>query len=297
MTRRDAFLLVALGAAWGAVYPLNAVVLRELPTPAVVTLRAGFAGAVLLPVAWRRGVLSRVRQYLRAVLVGVLLQSTFPLVLLTIGQEHVDAGLAGIVLGSQPVWAVVITSAVARYISGAELVGVLVGLGGVGLIFARDLDLDATSGFAGIALLAAAVLFAGGSVYVERVVPEVPGLAVAAAAMVVSSVALAPFALASDAEMPSWGVLVRLMVLGIGATGSALVLFYALIRRIGAVKANLGGYLAPGFAVVYGAVFLDETVTTASLVGLGLIVGGSYLAARHGASPRREATEPAGQRP
>jgi drug/metabolite transporter (DMT)-like permease len=297
VTRRDAFLLVALGAAWGAVYPLNAVVLRDLPTPAVVALRAGFAAAVLLPVAWRRGVLSRVRQHLWAVFVGVLLQSTFPLVLMTVGQEHVDSGLAGVVIASQPVWAAVITSAVAHYVSGAEVMGVLVGLGGVGLIFARDLDVGGTSGLAGGALLGAAVLFAAGSVYVERVIPEVPGLAVAAAAMVVSSVALAPFALASDAEMPGWGALVRLMVLGIGATGSALVLFYALIRRIGAVKANLGGYLAPGFAVVSGAIFLDEAVTPASLVGLGLIVGGSYLAARHGASPRCEAPEPAGQRP
>ncbi len=295
MSRRDAFLLVALGAAWGAVYPLNAVVLRELPPRAVVALRTAFAASVLLPVAWRSGVLGPVRRRPRAVLVAVLLQATFPLVLLTIGQEHVDAGVAGIVLASQPVWAAVITSAVARYISGTEVTGVLVGLGGVGLIFARDLDLGGTSGLAGSALLAAAVLFAGGSVYVERVIPEVPGLAVAAAAMVVSSVALAPFALASEAEMPSGRALVRLMVLGIGATGSALVLFYALIRRIGAVKANLGGYLAPGFAVAYGAVFLDEPITTAALAGLGLIVGGSYLAARHGVSPRREATEPAGQ--
>jgi drug/metabolite transporter (DMT)-like permease len=74
------------------------------------------------------------------------------------------------------------------------------------------------------------------------------------------------------------------------------VLFYALIRRTGAVKANLAAYLAPGFAVGFGAVFLDETVTTVALIGLFLIIGGSYLAVRHGASPRRAATEPAGQR-
>jgi drug/metabolite transporter (DMT)-like permease len=183
---------------------LNAVVLRALPPAAVVALRTLFAAAVLLPVAWRSGVVGSVRRRPRAVLLAVLLQSTFPLVLLTVGQEHVDAGLAGIVIASQPVWAAVITSAVGRYLSGAEVAGVLVGLCGVGLIFARDLDLGATSGLAGIALLGAAVLFAGGSVFVERVIPEVPGLAVATAAMVVSSVALAPFALASAPEMPCW---------------------------------------------------------------------------------------------
>lgn len=56
---------------------------------------------------------------------------------------------------------------------------------------------------------------------------------------------------------------------------------YALVHRIGAVRANLAAYLAPGFAVAYGAVFLGERVSLKALAGLVLILTGSYISIRH----------------
>jgi len=37
-------------------------------------------------------------------------------------------------------------------------------------------------------------------------------------------------------------------------------------------------YLMPGFALVYGALLLDEPITAAALAGLALILGGVALA-------------------
>jgi LPXTG-motif cell wall-anchored protein len=39
-------------------------------------------------------------------------------------------------------------------------------------------------------------------------------------------------------------------------------------------------YIAPGFAVVYGVTLRGEEVTVATVAGLVLIVGGSWLAGR-----------------
>jgi drug/metabolite transporter (DMT)-like permease len=58
------------------------------------------------------------------------------------------------------------------------------------------------------------------------------------------------------------------VVLGVVATAGALVLFYRLIVDVGAVRANLAGYLAPGFAVGFGVVLLDESVGALDLLGL-----------------------------
>jgi len=55
-----------------------------------------------------------------------------------------------------------------------------VGVRGVGLIFARELDLSATNGLAGAALVGAAVLFAAGPGFVERALPVVGGAYLAA---------------------------------------------------------------------------------------------------------------------
>lgn len=283
MGRRDAGWLILLGALWGAAYPLTTVVLRDLPASATIVGRTALSAVVLIPLAQHQGVLHAARARPLALLGAVALQATTPLVLLTAGQQHVGAGLAGILLASQAVWAAIISAAIDRTIPRNVASGVLVGLAGVVLLFLRDLDLSESSGAGGVALVGSALCFAAGAVYIERVLPEVPPLATATAAMTVSALVLAPFAVVAAPSMPDLGTVGRLLVLAVAATGGALVLFYRLIQRVGAVRANLGGYLAPGFAIVYGATLLDERISTEAIVGLALILSGSYLAGRLGA--------------
>ncbi len=284
MTRRDAVLLVFLGAVWGAVYPLTSLVLRELSPPAVVAARTALGALLLLPLAVRRGALAGVRERAGALVVAALLQATVPLVLLTTGQQHVAAGLAGILVGSQPVWATLLTVAAERTIHPRELLGILVGMLGVALLFVRDLDATGTSMWGGGLLLAAAFFYGAGSVYIHRRLPDVSPLVTATAAMTVSAAALAPFAVTAVPPLPDAATTGWLIVLGVGATGAAQVLFYALIQQVGAVRANLAAYFAPGFAVAYGAGFLHDRITAAALGGLVLITAGSLLAA----PPRQE---------
>lgn len=63
------------------------------------------------------------------------------------------------------------------------------------------------------------------------------------------------------------------------------MIFYNLVAAVGAGRASLVSYLAPGVALFYGAWLLDEPVTWAAVAGLGLILGGVALAS----SPRRAA--------
>jgi drug/metabolite transporter (DMT)-like permease len=73
------------------------------------------------------------------------------------------------------------------------------------------------------------------------------------------------------------------------------VIFFWLIGRVGPARTYLVSYIAPGFAVLYGAGLLDEAVTLATVGGLALILGGSWLAAegRLPWAPREPAQEPA----
>jgi drug/metabolite transporter (DMT)-like permease len=278
LTRRDSALLLVLGATWGAVYPLTTIALRELSPPAVVFYRAALAAVVLLPVALRAGVLRAAAARPLAVLGAALLQATIPLVLLTTGQQHVSAALAGIVLATQALWAAVLTAAASGGLRARTLAGILTGLCGVIALFAADLRLDGSTGLGGLELLAAAACYAAGSVYIERVIPEVPPVATAAAAMTVSAIALVPFAAATGLAIPGLATAVWVVVLGVVGTGAALAGFYLLIQRAGAVRANLAGYLAPAFAVLYGLTFLGEHLHPGAIAGLALILAGSYLA-------------------
>jgi drug/metabolite transporter (DMT)-like permease len=131
---RDAALLILLGAAWGAVYPLTSLALRGFSPAAVVAGRTAASAVILAPPALRAGLIRAARERPAALAAGAVLQATLPVRLLTLGQQHVASGIAGVVLASQAVRAAVLTGVLDRAGRLLELAGVAVGLGGIALL-------------------------------------------------------------------------------------------------------------------------------------------------------------------
>ncbi len=80
-------------------------------------------------------------------------------------------------------------------------------------------------------------------------------------------------------------------LLGAVGTGIAYLIFFTLNAEVGPSRTMLVTYLAPVFAIVYGAAFLDEAVTAAMVAGIVLVIGGSLLGGR---GPGRRVRPPAG---
>ena len=78
-----------------------------------------------------------------------------------------------------------------------------------------------------------------------------------------------------------WAVL----AVGVFCTGLAYVLFFSLIEKIGPARAITVTFVVPVFAVVYGMIFLHETITPWMLVCSAVIVFGTALSLRP-AAPR-----------
>ena len=79
---------------------------------------------------------------------------------------------------------------------------------------------------------------------------------------------------------PDLGAIAALVVLGVVGTALAFVIYYELIAGSAPARAALVSYLAPGVALFYGAIFLDEAITVAAVGGLVLILGGVAIASR-----------------
>jgi drug/metabolite transporter (DMT)-like permease len=172
---------------------------------------------------------------------------------------------------------------------------VLAGFGGVALLLGVDLGGEGAALLGGLAVVLAALGYAIGGFLVKHKLAGVPPIGMSAAVLLSAAVLMFPVALAGFPESaPGLGPAAAIFVLGVLGTGFAWVIFYGLIATIGPARAFIVTYIAPGFAIVYGAVFLDEAITASIVAGLALILAGSWLAVE-GRLPWRPRPPDAGQ--
>jgi drug/metabolite transporter (DMT)-like permease len=169
----------------------------------------------------------------------------------------------------------------------------MLGVVGVAVLLGVDLGGSGNELLGGLAVVLAGLGYAVGGFVVKHRLSDAPPIGVAAWVMVASTVLLTPVALATTpSSAPAFGPVASVVVLGVIGTGIAFAIFYELIARVGPARAFVVTYLAPGFAVVYGATLLDETITVATIAGLTLILAGSWLAAEGRLPGRRPVEKP-----
>ena len=101
----------------------------------------------------------------------------------------------------------------------------------------------------------------------------------AAGASLTSAVLLLPLAWWYwPAEMPGLTAWLAVIGLGAGSTALALLLFFRLIANIGAARAISVTFLIPLFGVLWGSLFLHETLNVGMLFGGGVVLLGTALA-------------------
>ena len=276
MSLRPLLALLALAATWGGSYLLIAVAL-ETTTPATITFARFLPSAVLLLFLARRH-LRVIAPLWKQVLVLAFVQQAAPMLLIALGEQRIASGLAGTLIAATPMWGALLAPVLggARP-SRATWVGLSVGLVGVGLL------LGASGGAVlGCAMvLLAALGYAVGAAWTGRRYAGVPKLGLLAGVLTASSLLLVPPVLLDPpTRMPDAQGVLAMAVLGLIGTGLAFVLFYWLIGEVGPERTTLVTYLAPVFAVLYGAVLLDESLSAASISGLVLVLLGAWLAGR-----------------
>jgi drug/metabolite transporter (DMT)-like permease len=291
VSRRSWTLFALLSSFWGASYLFIKIGLRDLSPAMIVFARTALAALVLLPVASRLGALRAVLERPGPVVVLALVQVAVPFILITVGEQHIASSLTGILVASAPIF----TALLAVWVDheershGLALAGVMIGMVGVGLLLGVDTGGGTAALIGGLMVVLAGFGYAVGGFYLKRKLSDLPPVGVGAAAMAVSALVTAPFGLATvPGSLPSAGPVAAVAALGVVGTGLAFWIFYTLISTVGPAKASLVAYVAPGFAVIYGVTMLGERFTLATLAGLLLIVGGSWLAAE-GRLPRRRA--------
>lgn len=282
MTRKAWVLFALSSVIWGIPYLFIKVAVDGGVPPAFVAWARVALGALLLtPIALRRRAFSGLAEHWVAILVYSATEIAIPFVLISAGEQRVSSSLAAILVSTMPLQLAVLAVWLhpEHRPTGWRLMGLVIGLGGVVAMLGIDVGGRPGELWGAAMVLLATVGYATAPLIISRYLSKLDPMGPVAASLLVSSLALLPFALAWPPQgWPAPSALISLAVLGVVCTVMGLIVFFQLIATAGPSRASLITYVNPVVAVIVGVLTLHEHVGVMSLVGLLLILGGSWLA-------------------
>ena len=282
MSRKSLFYFLLVGFLWGIPYLLMKVAVEEIPPSAIVAGRTLIGAAILIPVALYRKTFKGAVLGFKYVAFYALLEMIGPWILISTAQKKIDSGLAGLLISTVPIFAAIITSLRGDHTvwQFKRMFGIVVGF--IGLI--AVVGIESFSGNSHPASIAMMILAAMGYSYaiimVTTNLPLVDGIAINGLAMAITSIFWAPLAIALWPTQVSLKPALSLIALGVLCTALAFLVFFKLLVEIGPARGSLVTYLNTSVAVVLGVIVLKEPITVGLIVGLPLVLIGSYLASK-----------------
>ena len=281
--RTDYMVLFALGALWGSSFGAIKIALHGVSPLTVMSVRILLAGAALLllirvrKTPFPRGIQNWIKIGWMA-LFGTLI----PFFLVPWGQLQIDSSLAAILMAVNPLFALTLGHFFSDHESFTlrQLLAMLVGFSGILLVFGEN-AISSINGniWAQLAVIGAGFCYTISGVIVSRV-RGASADSVSASMFICSSVIVFP--LWMILEQP-WSLhfetesLLALTHLGLVSTGMAFLMRYYIILRAGAVFLSYVAFIIPMFGILFGILFLGETISVNTMGAVVLILSGVYL--------------------
>jgi len=282
-TRNDYIVLFALGALWGSSFGAIKIALHGVTPLTVMSVRILLAGAaLLLLIQVRKTPLPRGIQNWIKIGWMALFGTLIPFFLVPWGQLQIDSSLAAILMAVNPLFALTLGHFFSEHESFSlrQLLAMLVGFSGILLVFGEN-AISSINGniWAQLAVIGAGFCYTISGVIVSRV-RGASADSVSASIFICSSVIVFP--LWMILEQP-WSLhfetesLLALTYLGLVSTGMAFLMRYYIILRAGAVFLSYVAFIIPMFGILFGILFLGETISVNTMGAVVLILSGVYL--------------------
>ncbi|MEN9772928.1 MAG: hypothetical protein RJA58_1571 [Pseudomonadota bacterium] len=286
MTSADVFRLVLLSAIWGGSFMLMRIA-SPVFGPAIVAEGRLVSAAIFLFVLAK--LLKRSDQLLsrwRYLLTMGFFGSALPFILIGTAALSLSTAQLSVLNATASIWAYLIGLMLRdETFSLRRLVGFALGISGVAVMFGDAL-------FSQTEVIAIPLLCALGGAFsygiatnytrrAERVEPFVNahGSMWAASLLVIPSLWFIPAKAPATVEAVS-----AVILLGIICSGVAYLLYFRLLRDIGAPSTLTVTFLIPLFGTLWGALFLGEAIGLQTVLGMSVILLGTGLSTGFGRS-------------
>ncbi|MBC8257821.1 MAG: EamA family transporter [SAR324 cluster bacterium] len=282
-THSDYIALFALGALWGSSFGAIKIALHGVTPLTVMSVRIILAGtALFILTRVRRTKFPRGIQNWIKIAWMALFGTLIPFFLVPWGQLQIDSSLAAILMAVNPLFALILGHFFSEneHFTLRQLLAMLVGFTGILLVFGEN-ALSSINGniMAQLAVIGAGFCYTISGVIVTRV-RNLSADSVSASIFICSSVIVLPFWLII--EQP-WNLqfetnsILALIHLGLVSTGMAFLMRYYIILRAGAVFLSYVAFIIPMFGILFGILFLGETISVSTMLAVALILSGVYL--------------------
>ena len=284
MSRRAYFHFAVSGLFWGIPYLLMKVAVEDIAPAVIVCGRVLIGAAILIPIAIHQKVFMDAIRGWRFVLPYAIFEMMIPWILITNAEKKISSGLAGLLVATVPIWSTIFASMNGDKTvwHSKRLVGIAVGFAGLVGLVGYESIFGETDIISILMILVAAISYSFAVNMISMKLPDVSGIAINGMAMFITAIAYSPLMILQwpAANTVSPEAILSLAALGVFCTALAFISFFIVMKEIGPARASIGTYVNTAVAVVLGVLILSEPLTLGIIIGLPLVMIGSFLASR-----------------
>ncbi|WP_432380240.1 DMT family transporter [Duganella sp. P38] len=279
MSTANLLRLILLAAIWGGSFLFMRIAAPVLGAAVLIEYRVLFAAIFLAIVGVFLKKSLDWKQHWKHYFILGLFNSALPFLMFAFAARTLSASVLAVLNATTPLWGTLIAAVWSRtMVSGKVLLGLALGTCGVALLV--GFDHVSTKPGAGIAI--AAVLFAsfnyGIASNYARQAKAVEPFANAHGSMWASALMVLPvvpfFPAPGEHTVGIMGAVIALAVL---CSGVAYLIYFRLIQDVGPSSALTVTFLSPLFGILWGVLFLGETVGWYTFAGAAIVITGTAL--------------------
>jgi drug/metabolite transporter (DMT)-like permease len=267
---------------WGSTWMAIRFVVRDVPPLWSAGVRFTLAAVIMLLVSALRGsrVPRGVREW-RAVSVLGITMIAVPFGLIFWAEQFVASSMTAVLYSTMPLCVAALTPWMSRHsVPRSAIFGMVVGAGGIAILFWQGLSGTRSTLLGGVAILAAVVSNSFSILFAKRELRDMDPVVATGWQFVVGAVALVAGSLAMERGRESeWTphAVVALLFLALVGSAVAFGLYYWLLRHVQPYQLSTLSLVVPIIAIIEGAAVWQEPIPplmlVASLVVLGAVAG------------------------
>jgi len=273
-------ILVVLAAIWGSSFMFARISVGEFAAITQSAARSTIAALTLYAIMVMSGKAGQFWRHWKHFCVLGLISTALPFTFITITTQFSTAGFASILNAMTPIMSAGVAWVWLREnLTMTMMVGIGLSFVGVIVMITDTQSVSTDLVFLPVLFgLLSAFFYGLTGNYSRKFMTGVPSIVLATGCQVFAALFMVPPALFlwPDHAISTAGW-INATVLGLLCTGLAFILYFHLLEHIGVARTVIVTYLIPVFGMLWGFIFLDESITHSMIGGATLILSGIAL--------------------